>query len=157
MEQEKNEMEILFPFNEVELAGEKINLRPFVFGKWPEVISKAAGIVNIILDAIQKYGDKVLDVSLKKDNFRISPQAYELLFKLIDEGGNNLYDILAISARKEREWVDNLEGEDGIKLLVGTFVVNKDFFIKKVAPQLQSMKMGNKEKTVPPGERLHKH
>lgn len=134
MKQEKDELNILFPVNEMDLAGEKINLRPFVFGKWTEVIKKSADIVKIVLDAINKDGEAVLDVSLTKEDFKVSPQAYELLFKLINEGGENIYDILAISARKTREWVNNLEGEDGINLLIGTFAVNKDFFSKRVLP-----------------------
>lgn len=131
---EKNDLNTLLPYNEIELGGEKMNLRPFLFGKWPEVISKAANIVNIVLDAVRENGDNVLDVSLDVNNFRVSPAAFDLLLKLISEGGDNLYDILAISARKPRSWVDELEAEDGMKLLVGTFVVNKDFFTNRVAP-----------------------
>lgn len=156
MNKEKSELEILFPNNEIELAGEKMNLRPFVFGKWPIVISKAAGIISIVLDAVHEHGEEVLDVSLKKDNFRVSPQAYDLFFKLIDQGGDNLYDILAISARKDREWVDNLEGEDGVNLLIGTFLINKDFFLNRVIPMFQGLKKTVEKKPKQPGERSPK-
>lgn len=157
---EKNDMDTLLPFNEMELGGEKINLRPFLFGKWPEVISKAANIVNIVLDAVRENGENAFDVSLDIDNFRVSPAAFSLLLKLISEGGDNLYDILAISARQPREWVDQLEGEDGIKLLAGTFAVNKDFFTNRVAPLFpknlkEAMMEGNPE--LLPGEKSPKH
>lgn len=134
MKPDKDELAILFPLNNLEVGGEKMNLRPFPFGKWQEVILKAAGIINIVLDTVREHGEAVLDVSLDLNDFRVSPQAFDMLLKLIAEGGDNLYDILAISARKPRSWVDELEGADGIKLLAGTYLVNKDFFVNQVAP-----------------------
>lgn len=160
MKQEKEELAVLFPFNEMELAGEKINLRPFVFGKWIEVITKATDIVSIVLDAVREQGPEVLDVSLDKENFRVPPQAFNLFIRLIDEGSNNLYDILAISARKTPEWVRDLEGEDGFKLLVGTYLVNKDFFSKQVAPLFPKLTESKDEKTtakVSPGVKSPKN
>jgi hypothetical protein len=154
MEQDTNELAVLFPTNEMTLAGEVINLRPFPFGKWGEVILKATGIVQIVLEEMEKHGNAAFDVSLKKGNFRVSPEAYELLVRLLDKGPDNIYDILAISARKPREWVDALEGEDGIKLLVGTFMVNKDFFTKSVAPLFpKTPEKDEPEQTDSPGEK----
>jgi hypothetical protein len=161
MTESKDELSILFPFNDIELGGEKINLRPFPFGKWPEVILKAAGTVNIVLGFLQAHGESALDVSFDEGNFRVSPQAFELLLRLIRDGGDNLYDILAISARKPRAWVDGLEGEDGLQLLVGTYLVNKDFFVKQVAPLfprglLETMKSENLGQKPSPGAQLPK-
>lgn len=157
---EQDELNILFPVNEMEVGGEKLNLRPFLFGKWPEVINKAAGIINIVLDAIREGGEAVLDVSLEPEDFRVAPEAFDLFLRLISEGGDNLYDILAISARKPRDWVDELEAEDGIKLLAGTFAVNKDFFTKRVAPMFPKKLKENLTEISPeilPGEKSSKH
>ena len=124
VEVEQDELAILFPSNPLMVAGEELNIKPFVFSKWAEVIVKAAGIVQIVLKHIEEHGDDALDVCLDKDNFKISPEAYELGFELLSQGGETINSLLAISARKPRAWVDELEGDEGLNLLLLTFQVH---------------------------------
>ncbi|EGO65613.1 DUF6631 family protein [Acetonema longum] len=139
MATEMNELDVLFPNHKVILAGEEIQLRPFPFGAWPEVIAKAAGIVQIVIDAYQEHGRQAFDVSLDQDNFHMGASTFQLMVRLFSEGGDNLLDILAICANKPRAWVDALDGDDGLTLLAGTLMVNRDFFSRRVLPKFQTL------------------
>ncbi|AJQ26918.1 hypothetical protein [Pelosinus fermentans] len=155
MKQEKESLDILFPLNFDDIGGEKINLRPFVFGKWPEVIAKSVSIVKTFLKVLSERGEETLDINLSDAGIEASADLFTVVSEIVMEGGEELYDILAISARKDRAWVNELEGEDGIKLLIGTIAVNKDFFTKKVAPMLKTVMKSRKTAELP-GEQLPK-
>lgn len=137
----KNELEILFPHNPITLNGEKFNIQPFKFGKWPEVIKKATKIVTIIIETYQNYGEAALEITVdpESNKFKLSPEALQLVLKLLTTGGEEVLDILAISIDRPRQWVNDLDGDEGVQLLAGTYLVNRDFFSERVLPQFLKM------------------
>jgi len=141
MKEKQDELNVLFPVNFDVIGGEKINLRPFMFGKWPEVIAKSVGLVKSFMQVLNENGEEVLDIDISAEGLSAKTKLFSLVTDLITQGGDDIYNILAISARKDRAWVDELEGEDGIKLLLGTIQVNKDFFIERVVPMLKMQKL----------------
>jgi hypothetical protein len=54
--------------------------------------------------------------------------------RLIGEGGDGVLDLMVIGSKKPREWVENLEMDEGVELLTSIFEVNADFFIQRVLP-----------------------
>ncbi len=140
---QKSELEMLWPeSNKLTLAGETVSIRPFPFGKWPEILKRTAGLIEIILEDYRKHGDAVFSITTQGDKFNIAPEAFQTFMRLITEGSGHIFDILAIGAGKPREWVENLDVDEGIVLLASTFMVNKDFFTEHVLPKFRTITEG---------------
>jgi hypothetical protein len=51
--------------------------------------------------------------------------------------GDSVLDLLAITTRRERAWVNDLSLEDAVLLAAAVFEVNADFFVAHVVPAIQ--------------------
>ena len=47
------------------------------------------------------------------------------------------WDLLAITTRRERAWINDLSLEDAVQLAAAVFEVNADFFVAHVVPAIQ--------------------
>ena len=56
---------------------------------------------------------------------------------LLGRHGDAVLDLLAITTRRERAWVNDLSLEDAVQLVAAVFEVNADFFVAQVVPSIQ--------------------
>ena len=56
---------------------------------------------------------------------------------LLATHGNGVLELLAITTRRERAWVDDLSLDDAVQLAAAVFEVNADFFVAHVVPAIQ--------------------
>ncbi len=72
----------------------------------------------------------------------VGPLSEELMgdpdwIALLGRYGESVLDLLAITTRRERAWVDDLSLEDAVQLAAAVFEVNADFFVAHVVPAIQ--------------------
>ena len=53
---------------------------------------------------------------------------------LLARHGNGVLELLALTTRRERAWVDDLSLDDAVQLAAAVFEVNADFFVRRVVP-----------------------
>jgi len=56
---------------------------------------------------------------------------------LLGQHGEAMLDLLAITTRRERSWVNDLPLDDAVQLAAAVFEVNADFFVGRVVPGIQ--------------------
>ena len=56
---------------------------------------------------------------------------------LLGRHGDAVLDLLAITTRRERAWINDLSLEDAVQLAAAVFEVNADFFVAHVVPAIQ--------------------
>ena len=56
---------------------------------------------------------------------------------LLGRHSESVLDLLAITTRRERAWVNDLSLEDAVLLAAAVFEVNADFFVAHVVPAIQ--------------------
>jgi len=56
---------------------------------------------------------------------------------LLGRHGDAVLDLLAITTRRERAWINDLSLEDAIQLAAAVFEVNADFFVAHVVPAVR--------------------
>lgn len=55
---------------------------------------------------------------------------------LLGRHGDAVLDLLAITTRRERAWINDLSLEDAVLLAAAVFEVNADFFVRRLAPSI---------------------
>ncbi|MCL4778916.1 MAG: hypothetical protein KJ049_01895 [Gammaproteobacteria bacterium] len=53
---------------------------------------------------------------------------------LLAAHGNGVLELLALTTRRERAWIDDLSLDDAVQLAAAVFEVNADFFVHRVVP-----------------------
>ena len=120
-----DQLEVLFPKSiPVQVGDETVTIAPFKFGQINKVIKVATPLFGLLKS----------QVDLTQSESEVGTQVLELV---LTNGGDALAEILTISTNKPLSWVEDLENDKVIELLVATVEVNKDFFIKKVLPLIQ--------------------
>ena len=71
----------------------------------------------------------------------VRPMAEELggdpdWIALLGRHGESVLDLLALTTRRERAWVNDLSREDAVLLAAAVFEVNADFFVAHVVPAI---------------------
>jgi hypothetical protein len=56
---------------------------------------------------------------------------------LLGRHGDAVLELLAITTRRERAWINDLSLEDAVQLASAAFEVNADFFVARIAPAIQ--------------------
>ena len=56
---------------------------------------------------------------------------------LLGRHSDAVLDLLAITTRRERAWINDLSLEDAVQLAAAVFEVNADFFVAHVVPAIQ--------------------
>lgn len=57
---------------------------------------------------------------------------------LLAEQGEPVLELLALTTRRDRAWINELSLEDAVQLAAAVFEVNADFFVAQVVPAIQS-------------------
>ena len=125
-----SDLDIIFPNGiELELGGQTVTVKKFKFGQLPKVMKAVKTIAEPAIQAIQ--GGKQPDLSL-----------------FLEVGADVSSDIMQLMADcigKPLSFIEDLDPDEGIKLISAFLEVNADFFIKKVLPELKDM-MNKKQK-----------
>ena len=58
---------------------------------------------------------------------------------LLGRHSDAVLDLLAITTRRERAWINDLSLEDAVQLAAAVFEVNADFFVAHVVPAIQDV------------------
>lgn len=121
-----NELNVLLDQPEVvEVNGEKIEIKVFKIGKYPTVIKY-----------VNKVGANWLETMSKK---MTQKEMGVQLLRMLDTSGEDVLDFLAYAIDKDRTWVDQLEVDQAIELLVKVIKTNFHFFTVKVLPSLTAL------------------
>lgn len=113
-----NELTQLFPTGkEISINDENLTIKPFKFGELPKVFKAIGPLTSTLGNILQNR-----DIN------------FSSIAALIMEGGDSIIDLMVIGSRKPRDWVDELEMDQGVEVLTAIFEVNADFFIRKVLP-----------------------
>lgn len=94
------------------LAGTALELTPIRLGELPRLLT----IVRPLAEELSGEPDWIV---------------------LLARHGESVLDLLAITARRERAWINDLSLEDAVQLAAAVFEVNADFFVAHVVPAIQ--------------------
>lgn len=116
MQAESTLSRVVVPTREVTIRGadnkpEKIEIRPFKFGQMTKVL-KHVGV-------LMAYADDLGDIDI---------------VAAFQGATEEIFELLKLNLRKEEQWLDNLEMDDGFALAVAMVEVNQDFFVQHVLP-----------------------
>lgn len=108
-----DDLNALFPGQEVTVGGETIAVSPFKLGQLPKVAATFAKIKGVI------EGGNMVEIA--------------------SAGGDDLLDLLCLAVCKPRAWVDDLAPDVGLSLMAKVIMVNRDFFVQRMAPILKQL------------------
>lgn len=106
----EKELEILFPEREFKCSLGTIQVSPFKFGQFPQVVQ----IANKYVDAFE------------------SDNAIQNILAQGSEALDDLAVLVYFSTALSRERLDELLGDEALDLIFKVFEVNADFFIQKI-------------------------
>ena len=96
----------------VQLACGALELTPVRLGELPRLLA----IVRPLVDVLSAEPDWLV---------------------LFSQHGNVLLELLTVTTRRERAWIDDLSLDDAVQLAAAVFEVNADFFVGRVVPGIQ--------------------
>lgn len=116
------ELAQLFPTGkEISISDANLTIKPFKFGELPKVFKAIEPLTPTLS---RMFVEKQADVST--------------IASMIAEGGDSVIDLMVVGSKQPREWVTELEIDEGVELLVSIIEVNADFFIQKVLPRMNA-------------------
>jgi len=125
----KSETEILFPQGKVVVVdGTEITVSRM---KLHQII-KGTGLLSGVFDIVFQL-------------FETEKMNPKLIMELFTTDGDNMLEFISIAIGQDRRYVDNLELDDAINILVGILEVNMDFFVSKVMPMMNSRAVSLKQ------------
>lgn len=115
-----NELEVINPVGkQIKIKDENLTITPFKFGELPRVFRAVDPILVELTNALQHRNNHAA-----------------MLSALMASAGDNVLDLITVGVRKPREWVEQLDSDEGLELFAAVLEVNVDFFVKKVLPRL---------------------
>jgi hypothetical protein len=96
----------------VTVAGTALELTPIRLGELPRLLAAVRPIAA--------------DLSVEPD-----------WLDLLARHGEAVLELLAITTRRERAWIEGLALDEAVTLATAVFEVNADFFVRRVAPAIQ--------------------
>lgn len=121
MTDKNKELEILFPTAEIEVAGEKLEVKEYTLKQQLQYNAKFMPFINALRASL---GNNQEDFSLDD------------LMVCLSANYQNVMELVAISINKSVEFVENLGNQDGEALLIIWWGVNSDFFTRKAVQPL---------------------
>lgn len=100
----------------VTVAGTTVELTPIRLGELPRLLAVVRPI----------SADLSTDLSADPD-----------WFDLLARHGEAVLDLLALTTRRDRTWVNDLSLDEAVTLAAAVFEVNADFFVGQVVPAIQ--------------------
>jgi hypothetical protein len=125
-----SDLDIIFPNGiELELGGKQVTVKKFKFGQLPKVMKALKTIAEPAIAAIQQGQQPDL----------------ALFMEIGADVSGDLMQLMADCIGQPLSFIEDLDPDEGIKLISAFLEVNADFFIKKVLPELKDM-MNKKQK-----------
>ena len=121
MTDKNKELEILFPTAEIEVAGEKLEVKEYTLKQQLQYNAKFVPFINALRATL---GNSQEDFSLDD------------LMVCLSANYQNVMELVAISINKPVEFVESLGNQDGEALLIIWWGVNSDFFTRKAVQPL---------------------
>nr|DAR53177.1 MAG TPA: hypothetical protein [Caudoviricetes sp.] len=121
MTDKNKELEILFPTAEIEVAGEKLEVKEYTLKQQLQYNAKFMPFINALRATL---GNSQEDFSLDD------------LMVCLSANYQNVMELVAISINKPVEFVESLGNQDGEALLIIWWGVNSDFFTRKAVQPL---------------------
>ena len=116
-----SELNVLLPQGkELKIRDANLTIKPFKFGELPKVFKAIDPISKSLFDALGG-GNQI-----------------EMITGLVANGGDGIIDLMVIGSKQSREWVEDLEMDEGIEVFSAILEVNASFFVQKVLPTLNS-------------------
>ena len=111
-----DDLKVLAPQETVSTKLGGVVVKPFKFTQFPRVIEILSGFSS----------------SINIDNL----EAGDIVNLLMRNQGEDLFELLCMASGKDKEWLDELEADEGIELLMKVVEQNMDFFNKKLIPSI---------------------
>ena len=116
-----SELNVLLPQGkELKIRDANLTIKPFKFGELPKVFKAIDPISKSLFDALGG-GNQI-----------------EMITGLVANGGDGIIDLMVIGSKQSREWVEDLEMDEGIEVFSAILEVNASFFVQKVLPTINS-------------------
>ena len=119
MSEERKDVEVLFPDQEIHLAGEKIVVRELRLGE--EMRHHAA--LAAIADAFAVFA---------QDKDMLDDEAINHIIDFLGQNWAQVAPVISASCGKPVEWIESLSSKDGAMLLMTWWSVSKDFFVRRL-------------------------
>jgi len=117
-----SELNVLIPQGkELNIRDANLTIKPFKFGELPKVFKAIDPISKALFEALSGGGNQI-----------------EVITGLVANGGDGIIDLMVIGSKQSREWIEDLELDEGIDLFTAIVEVNASFFVQKVLPTLNS-------------------
>lgn len=114
-----DKLAVMFPQGKsLSIQDTNLTIKPFKFGELPKVFKAIEPISSTLFSALQ------------------GSNQFEMIAGMIANGGDSVIDLMVIGSRQPRDWIEQLDLDEGIELLTSIVEVNADFFIRKVLPGL---------------------
>ena len=127
-----NDLDMLFPGQDVTVAGQTITVKPLTFGQLPKATKLLQPVIKALRDAGALSGEGAV---------------IDLIGSWVDTlaaGGEDLLALVGYAIGKPRDWFDLLSMDDGVAIVRAVVEVNGDFFARKVLPMLGMLEDGAK-------------
>ena len=111
-----DDLKVLAPQETISTKLGAVVVKPFKFTQFPRVIEILSGFSS----------------SVNVDNL----EAGDIVNLLMRNQGEDLFELMCMASGKDKEWLDELEADEGIELLMKVVEQNMDFFNKKLIPSI---------------------
>lgn len=121
-----DELEVMFPSTvDFEVKGEIITVREFKFGELPLITKLLKRAAPMFINA-KAAGET--DVP-------------GIILAIIAECGDDLIELLAANIKKPRAFIEDLDNDVGLNMMLRMIEVNVNFFTTRVVPNLKGLKL----------------
>ncbi|KLJ02820.1 DUF6631 family protein [Luteimonas sp. FCS-9] len=104
--------------------GETLDLRPLTVGATPRIVRLARPVINSLLD-LEALPDEDEGAWI------------DLALDLIEKHGDAVFQAVALAVGREPAWIEGGDIAEFVDLCRGLYEVNRDFFVRRLAPLLQ--------------------
>ena len=119
-----SDLDIVFPQGKkLEIGGTEVTVKQFTLGQIPKVMR-----------AMRKAAQPMIDMYNKDEKPDLTTA-----IEVFADTGEDLIELMADCIKMPQSFVNELDPDDGLKLITAFFEVNADFFIKKVLPEVKNL------------------
>lgn len=113
-------LETLFPLGkQLTIRDVNLTIKPFRFGELSRVFKAADPIFSSLFTALKQGNNQI-----------------EMITTIVAESNDSIVDLIQISTKQPREWIEQLDIDEGVELFMSVLEVNGDFFVRRVLPGL---------------------
>ena len=111
----------------VEYQGERLDIRPLTIGQIPEVVRRARPVIDSVL-------------RLESLDTEDQGALVDLVMDMITEHGDGVFEAASVVTGLDVAVIRAGGPDEFLQLCVTVFEVNRDFFVRRLAPMLADLK-----------------